>query len=184
MFKDLVSNARSHRRFDESRRVSLEQLKDLVDVARIAPCGGNFQPLRYRLVSDVTECTAIFPHTAWAGAMPDWPGPAEGERPTGYIVICSEGKKKTDTGIAGATIQYAACDLGLVTCMIGSINRSEIKTILSIADAMDVSLLVAVGYPGETVVIDTVETGADLKYYRSDDNVHHVPKLNLDSVLL
>ena len=184
MFKELALKSRSHRRFDESRRVTMEQLRELTDSARISPCGGNFQPLRYRLVADQSECESVFPHTAWAGAMPDWPGPAEGERPTAYIAICSELKKNTDVGIAGVTIQYAATDMGLAVCMLGSINRPQIRKVLGIADTMEISVLVAIGYPGETVVIDTVEAESDLKYYRSDDNVHHVPKLSLDSVLL
>jgi nitroreductase len=184
VFKELAIKARSHRRFDESKRVTMEQLRELIESARISPCGGNFQPLRYRLVVEKSECDAVFPNTAWAGAMPDWPGPAEGERPTAYVAICSEIKKNTDVGIAGVTIQYAATDMGLAVCMLGSINRPKLRQVLGIADPIEISVLVAIGYPGETVVIDDVEAGDELKYYRSDDNVHHVPKLSLDSVLL
>jgi hypothetical protein len=49
---------------------------------------------------------------------------------------------------------------------------------------MTARLVIALGYPKEQVVIDEVSEGANLKYYRDDNQVHHVPKLKLENVLL
>ena len=49
---------------------------------------------------------------------------------------------------------------------------------------MTARLVIALGYPKEQVVIDEVSEGVNLKYYRDDNQVHHVPKLKLESVLL
>ena len=59
---------------------------------------------------------ALFPLTKWAGALKDWGGPAEGERPTGFIaVLVPENAGELifyDAGIAVQTIQLAAHSRG------------------------------------------------------------------------
>jgi len=181
---ELVRKARTTRRFDESRPVTDQELRSLVDAARVSSCGGNAQPLRYRLVSDPAECRKVFPLVAWAASIPDWPGPSAGERPTGYIAICAESKPGMDTGIAAQTIQLCAAGRGIGACMMGAIQRSEIKQALHIDEKYNLMLLIALGRPAETIVIDEVAAGTDLTYYRGDDGVHHVPKLRLQDVLI
>lgn len=181
---ELVRKARSIRRYDESTPVSREQLIRLVDCVRVAPCGGNMQKLRYRIVSDRDECGRIFPHIKWAAALKDWDGPAEGERPTGYIAVLSKADPAADVGIAGAVIQLAAADAGLGTCMLGAIDRAAIASELHIPEELSIKLLIAVGVPAERVVIEEASNGDDLAYYRTADGVHHVPKLKLEDVLI
>jgi nitroreductase len=184
MFMDLVRAARSIRRFDERRPVTRAQLEALVDHARLAPCGANLQRLRYCLVSGPEDCAAVFPHIAWAAALKDWPGPAAGERPTGYIAIVGEGGGDMDCGIAAQTIQLAATGMGLGACMLGSIQRPALMELLGLTPPVTIKLLIAIGVPAETVVLETVAVGGDLAYYRTPDGVHHVPKLRLADVLL
>lgn len=184
MFSDLAKTARSTRRFAPEPAISADDMRTLVDLARVAPCGGNQQPLRYRIVSDPKERAAIFPAIAWAGALKDWAGPAEGERPTGYLVIASAGDHGTDVGIAAQTIQLAAADMGYGCCMLGAIRRPAIQQELQIPQDYTIDLLLALGKPAETIVLEDVAGDAPLKYYRDSDDVHHVPKLSLDSVLL
>ena len=87
MLRDLVVQNRSCRRFHEDVAVERGTLEELVDLARLSASGGNSQPLKYVLSCDAKQNAAIFPHLAWAASLPDWPGPAEGERPAGYILI-------------------------------------------------------------------------------------------------
>lgn len=63
---------------------------ELAELAHLTPCGANAQRLRFHVVSDAEDCARVFDELAWAGALKDWPGPAEGERPTGYIAILAE----------------------------------------------------------------------------------------------
>ena len=44
-------------------------------------------------------------------------------------------------------------------------------------------LVVALGYPKETRVIDEMREG-NFKYWRDDEGVHHVPKRNLKELIL
>ena len=81
MLRDLVIKNRSYRRFYQDVPVSLETLRELVDLARLSPSGRNAQPLRYILCNEPEKNALIFKHLAWAGSLKDWPGPVEGERP-------------------------------------------------------------------------------------------------------
>ena len=47
-----------------------------------------------------------------------------------------------------------------------------------------VLLLLALGKPKETVVLDVLGPEGDIKYWRDDDGVHHVPKRALDDVIV
>ena len=87
MLKDLVYKCRSYRRFYENIRISEEELKDLVDLARMTASTANSQALKYHLVTRPEECAAVFGTLGWAGALPDWDGPEEGERPSAYIIV-------------------------------------------------------------------------------------------------
>jgi len=194
MLADLVRKARSFRRFVENDRIPESVLRDLVDLARITPCGGNQQPLRYRIVSSVEETNAVFPLLVWASYLEDWKGPAEGERPTGYLVLAVYKKAtgvtpQVDAGIAAQTIQLAATEAGFGACILGSVRRDDLKKVLGLGDTIDVLYVIALGKPAETVELETLDEskslpGAAHKYWRDEASVHHVPKRSLDDVLL
>lgn len=49
---------------------------------------------------------------------------------------------------------------------------------------MAVKLVIALGKPKEEIVIDDIPADGDIKYYREENQVHHVPKIVLDDLLL
>jgi hypothetical protein len=46
-----------------------------------------------------------------------------------------------------------------------------------------VLLVLALGKPVEKVVLETIQNN-DVKYWRDDARVHHVPKRSLDEIIL
>lgn len=186
--RDLVLANRSTRRFDESRAVSREELIDLVDLARLCPSGGNMQPLKYLVSRDAATNAKIFPHVRWAAALKDWDGPAEGERPTAYVVILLDTSVKKaagcDHGIAAQTLLLAAAEKGLAGCMMGAIDRPALIEALNIPPQFEIALVVALGKSGEKIVIDELPPGGATAYTRDEQSVHHVPKRPLDEVLV
>ena len=50
MIRDIVIESRSYRSFDESQKLGEEDLRTLIDTARLCPSAVNRQPLKYRLV--------------------------------------------------------------------------------------------------------------------------------------
>lgn len=186
MFKELVLKARTFRRFVENEPLSRETLRQLVDIARFVPCGGNQQPLRYR-VADSSEREKVFPHLAWAAALKGWGGPAAGERPAGYIVILSDAEKTEpahDVGIAAYALQLAAADLGYGACMLGSVRREALHASLNLPAQWAIRLVVALGRPAETVTLEDPRPDGSLTYYRSAGGSHHVPKRRLADIFV
>jgi nitroreductase len=186
-FEELVFKTRTYRRFDESFSISHKTLCELVNLTRFSASGANRQPLKYLLYSNPSDCSRIFPSLAWAGYLKDWRGPEPGERPSAYIIILGD-KSITDTfgvdhGIAAQTIMLGASTLGMGGCMIASIRKDELRTGLNIPEQYEILLILALGKPVEKVVIDDIRDG-DVKYWRDDNQVHHVPKRSLDELIL
>lgn len=186
--KELVAKNRSYRRFYEEP-ISEETLKELVALARITPSAANAQALKYRLVYTKEENEKVFQTLRWAGALLDWDGPKEGERPSAYIVIlCDQtlGKNKmTDDGIAAQTILLGAVEKGLGGCMLGNVKREELAEALGIdRERFVIDLVLALGKPKETVVLVDLPENGDTRYYRDDAKVHYVPKRSLEELIL
>ena len=100
MLKDLVKQCRSYRRFYQDTAIPYNELADMVDTARLAASASNAQALKFKILCTPEECADIFPYIAWAGALKDWDGPEEGERPSAYIVIAVTWlSEKTSSGM-------------------------------------------------------------------------------------
>ena len=186
--KELIQNNRSCRRFFQETPVSHETLKELIDLARLSASGANLQPLKYIISCDPEKNAMIFPTLIWAGYLSDWNGPEEGERPSAYIVVLGDTKVcpsfGCDHGIAAQSILLGAVEKELAGCMIGSIHRDKLEDALKLSDRYKILLVLALGKPKEKVVIDDVGADGDIKYWRDDNKVHHVPKRSLDEVII
>jgi nitroreductase len=184
---DLVSKTRTYRRFDESYRVDYKVLEQLIALARLSASGANKQPLKFLLFNTPSDCEKVFPYTDWAGYLKEWPGPEPGERPSAYIIILGDtGISEAfgvDHGIAAQSIMLGATEAGLGGCMIGSIRREELCQEFNIPSQFEILLILALGKTIEKVVIDEIRDG-DVKYWRDADETHHVPKRNLDELIL
>jgi nitroreductase len=129
----------------------------------------------------------IFPHLRWAAALAPWPGPAEGERPTGYVVVLGDTRIwrrwDWDCGIVGQTLLLGAAERGLGGCMIASIDQAGLRAALNIPEHLEILMAVALGKPSETVVLEDGSPDARA-YWRDADSVHHVPKRPLSDLRL
>ena len=186
--KELLRRNRSYRRFHEDRPIERQTLVDLVAVTRLCPSSSNRQPLKY-VVSASPEVNAkVFSCLAWAGALKDWPGPAPGERPTGYIIILGDTRVSKnfyiDPGIVAQSMLLAAVEKGLGGCMLAAIDRKKLRPALGIPEHFTIELVLALGQPNETVVLDDAKLAEDVSYWRDADGIHHVPKRPLDELLV
>ncbi len=188
MMPELIEKTRSIRRFKESEKVEEETLKGLVNLARLSASGANQQPLKYVLSAEPKRNATIFRHLAWAAALKDWPGPAEGERPAAYIIILGDTKIMknfgVDPGIAAQSMVLGARENGLGACMLGSIKRQELQKELNIPAHLEILLVVAFGVPNEKVVLEDASKTGSVTYFRDAAGVHHVPKRPLNEIIV
>jgi len=188
MLADLVRKNRSYRRFYQDQAISEATLRGLVDLARLTPSGRNVQPLRY-IISWQPELNAqIFPTLAWAGYLTDWQGPEPGEQPAGYVIILGD-KQITnnfgiDPGIVAQTMLLGAAEQGLGGCIIATVQRVRLAELLKIPERYEILLVLALGAPKEEVVVEPLAEGGDVKYWRDEAHVHHVPKRLLEDLIL
>ena len=188
MLKSLVLKNRSYRRFYQEEPISRDSLRELVDLARLSASAANRQPLKYFLSCEPDRNAIIFPHLGWAGYLKDWDGPEEGERPSAYIFLLGDKTISAnfgcDHGIAAQSILLGAVEKGLGGCMIGSVRKPELAHTLGIPDQYEILLVIALGKPKETVMIEPLGPDGDIKYWRDAQAVHHVPKRALDDIII
>lgn len=188
MIKNLVLKNRSYRKFHQNEVIELSTLKELIDLARLSASAANLQPLKYMISNVDLKNECIFKTLGWAGYLKEWSGPIEGEKPSAYIIILNDlsisKNPSLDTGIAAQTMLLGAIEKGLGGCMLGNINKVELTSVLNLDENFEINLVIALGKPKETVVIDEMSSPTDIKYWRDENAVHHVPKRSLDEIIL
>lgn len=189
-FRELLKSDRSVRRFRQSQRVSYEALAELVELTRYCASGRNIQSLRYLIIRSEEDCARIFPLLKWAGYLPDWVGPAEGERPAAYLVQANDtryGKNiLCDDGLQLQAITLGAKAKGLSSCIIKAFNPAALAKEFALPDYLEPLYVVALGEGAEEVeIVDTDGSqDADIKYFRTADGIHHVPKRPLNQLII
>lgn len=188
MIKELILKNRSYRRFYEEEKIPTEILKGFIDLARLSPSARNLQPLKYFISNDVETNNKIFPNLAWAGYLKDWDGPTVGERPSAYIIILGDKEISNnfgiDPGICAQSILLGAVEKGFGGCIIGSVNKERVKEVLNIHERFEILYVIALGKPKEIIVLEDVVDEKEIKYWRDDKKVHHVPKRKLNSLII
>jgi nitroreductase len=186
--RELITKNRSYRRFDEMQKVPMSFLEELIDLARLSASARNAQPLKYILSNNPEMNAKIFDTLAWAGYLQDWDGPVEGERPSAYIIMLGDTEISNnyycDHGIAAQSILLGATENGFGGCIIASIKHNDLRNFCNIDKKYEILQIIALGKPIETVVIDPLSDDGNIKYWRDYNQVHHVPKRPLTSLVI
>jgi nitroreductase len=188
MLEDLIRKNRSCRRFIQRRLLDLNALNELVNLARLSASAANLQPLKYVLCCNPEKNAEIFPCLAWAAYLKDWPGPQEGERPSGYIVVLGDTAIAQDFGcdhgIACQSILLGAREKGLAGCMMGAVNREKLRDVLNLSAQFKILLVIALGVPREEIFIEPLGADGSIRYWRDNRGAHHVPKRSLKDIVI
>lgn len=187
MLVELLKRNRSYRRFFEEERIQEETLAAWIDNSRLCASGRNIQALKYVIVQSREACHAVFPTLTWAGYLKDWDGPEEGERPAAYIIQLLDKSLAEnclcDEGLQLQTILLSAVEKGFGGCIIKAFNHPVLRKILQLPDNLQISYVLALGRPKEEVVLEPMREN-DVRYWRTADGLHHVPKRSLEEILI
>ena len=145
---DVIKTRRSIRRF-KKEPISNEDVKRILDAARLAPSGGNQQRWKFIYVNDpqvlrmIRNCSPGFYGDAASVIVIGIFDESDAFDRTGYRNIIGI----LDAGFAAENILLAAHALGLGGCAIASFNEVGIKKILNAPEEWRPILLVSLGYP-------------------------------------
>jgi len=183
--KDLIQNARTTRRFKKDAKVSNEDLKEILDLARITSSAMNAQPIKYILVTKEEEVLKLAQTAKWASHLKGW-DQSEDERPSAFLLMLNdqmiEGFPMFDAGASFTAISLAAKSKGLSICPMASIDKKLCKELFVIPDCYDVMIGIALGVGAESIkLVDTDDL--DTNYYREEDETHCVPKRSLKQII-
>lgn len=191
MLKDLVLKDRSYRGYHEERKVTRDELIDMVDDARLTASGGNKQPLKYYISTDKEEVEAILATTKWAAALPELHLPKPGTHPTAFVIILQDSDIQPnmqaamiDIGITAQTITLSATEKGLGCLMIRNFGLKPLTEVLGLSENLVPVLVIAIGAPAEKIELVPVPENGDVNYYRDENGTHYVPKRALEDIVL
>lgn len=189
---EAVAGRRSVRRFKD-KPVPFEVLEKCIEAARLAPSGRNSQVCEYIAINDPAILPGIFENIGGSVKLPpDKGGPRVPEQTArAYIIVLinktvegGEARRRMsiyDVGMAAENIMLVALEQGLGTCPVMMFNESNIKPVLNIPDNYDIGLIIVLGYPDESPVVEvsagTVEVKVDEK------GIRHVYKRKLVDIL-
>ncbi|MCL2874612.1 MAG: nitroreductase family protein [Defluviitaleaceae bacterium] len=152
-FSELANKRASCRKYSD-KKVTDEQITDILKIAMLAPSACNSQPWKF-IAATGEKASLIPPHLQHLGFNKFTSDVSS------FIVICEtkavlmsalDGKVESqrfaqmDIGLATAHIIFAAEDMGLATCILGAIDEPKIKEILEIPEDINVALVIALGY--------------------------------------
>lgn len=189
--QEIIARTRTFRRFVEKDPITTAILHELIDLARLGGSARNGQPWQYMTANSPELCEKIFPYLGWAGYLADWKGPVAGERPSAYILCLlnknrlkgPESEAQFDLGVATQNILLGAMEKRIGGCRIGAFNP-KLASLFTLPEHVHLSLVIALGKPRETVIVEQCKDEDDVRYWRDEHGVHHVPKRSLQSCLI
>ncbi len=151
-FDELIINRQSCRNFDRERAVSDEDIKLILDAARLSPSACNGQPYKFTVCKGETakEVAVACGGMGMNKFVPDAPVLIVVSEES-YVASAALGAKlkkndyrSIDIGIAASYITLKATDIGLSTCILGWFDNDKIAEICSLS--YPVRLVIALGY--------------------------------------
>jgi nitroreductase len=180
-FSEILKTRRTVRLYQQ-KPLSLSELEECVDAARLAPSARNIQPMEYVLVTDERLRKEMFSCIGLGGGVSDF----RGKEPMAYVVVLINRELKGDfaihdCGLAVQNLVLAAWDKGIASCILARINKDKIRSLLKIPEKYDIELVVTMGYPAEKPVAEDIQK--DTSGYRDSKGTLHVPKRRLKDIL-
>lgn len=155
-----IKERRSVRKFS-AEPVSVEKVKEIVEVARFAPSWKNTQTTRYIVVEDVaikekicSDCLYGFEFNAnnIRGAaqlvvQTYVKGRAGYEKDGSFSTSKEDRWEVYDAGIAGQTFCLAAWEQGIGSVIMGIFDEDKVAEAMNLDPGQRVAALIAIGYP-------------------------------------
>ncbi len=149
-----------------AEKIKTEELRQILNAARLAPTAANNQPERIIVVENNILLEKLNEATRYTFDAKT------------ILVICYDEKESwkrrndmADYGIVDATLAASnmvlmATTLGIGSCYVASFDEEKVKFILSLPKEYHVALLIPIGYPKEVKAHNTRLDIEDIVEYR------------------
>ena len=173
--------------------VPYDVLEKCVNAARLAPVAGNRQLCEHVIVDEEPLLPQVFDTVGrWAGQVRPEDGWPPGRRPKAYIITLINSTLETeldasrkvticDVGMAVENIILVAFEHGIGSCAVLSFKEKELKQVLNIPDKYDIAMVLTLGYPDESPVLEVATDS--IKLWVDNQGTRHVPKRKLEDIL-
>ena len=182
----LLLRNRSVRGYDHAVEPGAEVLRRIVGVNTKIPSARNQQALRFRIVTDPGEAAAVNANIKMGAALPELNLPFSGTEPQAFIVVCAaktpDNMTYIDLGISLQSMLLKAVEVGFNGLIICAFNRENIRSQLNLP--CNPLAVLAIGKSAETIRLVPADQADSLKYYRDAQNVHYVPKIQLEDLII
>jgi len=68
--------------------------------------------------------------------------------------------------------------------MLLNVNKKVLAPALNLSDNQEIAMVIALGKPKEEVILESVSSSSDIKYWRDANQTHHVPKRKLEDIII
>jgi nitroreductase len=140
---EAVQERKSIRAYQDTP-VPRKKLERILEAGRLAPSARNIEPWHFIVVTSSEKRKALS-KGLYAKFLSQAP-----------VVIVVLGDKKAsvdwyavDTSLALENMVLVAVNEGLGTCIVGSFEEADVKTLLKVTENFEVIAMIAIGYPKE-----------------------------------
>ena len=157
---ECIKTRRSVRAYKEDA-ISRDTIREIIDIARMAPTWKNSQTLRYVVVDNkdvikriAEEATLGFEHNngiiskcAALVVLTQINGRCGYEKDGSFTTSKGAGWEMFDAGVAAQTFCLTAHEKGIGSCILGIFDDKKVAEIIGLEDGKTVATLIPIGYP-------------------------------------
>ena len=179
---DAMLQRRSIRKF-RPEPIPASYLKQIIEISRLYPSGGNLQPIRFAVITRKDLLDGVFADLKWAMYLPEYTI-AETERPTAYIILLRDDTIRKscdyDVGAASTMVMLAAANFGLASCPIANFSKNKLSDMLALPASLQPELVLALGYPAQESRVAPM--GDSIRYWQDAQGNFCVPKWSAEEI--
>ena len=156
---DVIKLRKSVRAYSKDKEIKEEDLKKILESARLAPSAKNVQEWKFVVVRDKNTLKKLVPackDQKFVGECSCAIAACSGE--TEYFMTCGQPAYTVDLSIAVAHMGLMAAELGIGSCWLGAFYEDKVKDVLGVPSNVRVVALLTLGYPDGKNLSEIVTT--------------------------
>jgi len=181
----LFEKNRSYRGYKKDFVVKQDMLERIVNVNTKVASGKNQQALRFKLVTKGEDADFVLENIKLGGMLPELHLPYKGTEPEAFIIVCGTVPENKildiDLGISLQSMALKSTEMGLNALIICAFSKTNITEHFKLQ--YEPLAILAVGKGAENIKLKPISSDESKAYFREND-VHYVPKLVLENILL